>query len=70
MKAKYVAATSDTQTAVWLQMLLKELVVPVKGPSLMLDNNQGVNILICEYINHLHMKHIDICHHFIWEHVE
>ena len=70
MEAKYIAATSATQTAIWLCMLLRKLEVPMSGTMLLLNDKQSANTLTWEYVNHSRVKHINIYHHFIHEHVE
>ena len=70
MEAKYIAATSATQTAIWLCMLLRKLEVPMPGTMLLLNDKQSANTLTWEYVNHSRVKYINVYHYFIHKHVE
>ena len=69
-EAEYVALPACTQEVKFISMLLGEI-TRVKNPSFIYEDNQGAIFLannsrqvgICT-------KHIDICHHFLWDMVE
>ena len=67
-EAEYVALTSATQEAVWLTRLLADLKAVLRGPIvLLLEDNRGA-IAIAKILLHMpRLKHIDIRYHYTLE---
>jgi len=70
-KAEYVAAFEACKEAIWLRTLLNAIGhQPLKNPTTILcDNNAAIN-LSEDPLLHDCVKHIDIKHHFLCEHVQ
>jgi hypothetical protein len=68
-EAEYMAASNATKEAIWLQTLLKDLGFPPITATTIHVDNQACIALARNPVAHSHAKHIDICHHFICEHV-
>ena len=64
-ESKYVAATHATKEALWLRHLIGEMFRPLTQPTTLFGNNQSAIALTLYGSYHAHMKHIDICYHFI-----
>ena len=65
-----MAATNIMKEAIWLQVLLEDLGYLQVNTTIIHANNQDCIALACNSVTHTHTKHINICHHFICEHVE
>ncbi len=42
----------------------------ISSPTTLFINNHGAQLLAKNPMNHNKTKHIDVCHHFIWECIE
>jgi len=69
-EAEYLALTAAGKQAVWLQLLLSELEVPQKYPTLLYCDNQGAIALVRNPVHHSRTKHIEVRHHKIREWVD
>lgn len=67
-EAEYMALSSATQEAVWLQKLHAELVA--YKPLQIFCDNRGAICLTTSDVFHPRTKHIDIRHHFVRERVD
>ena len=70
VEAEYIASASAMKEAVWLHTLLEELDFPQITATIINADNQGCIVLAHNPVGHSRAKHIDIWHHFIWEHIE
>ena len=68
-EAEYVALSSATQESVWMGRLNTELGNPLKGPVVILEDNQSTIAMARNPQFHGRAKHIDIRHHFVRERV-
>ena len=69
MEAEYYAMTHAFKEALWLCTFLEILKFPVPHPFPILSDNQTACSLLNSPVVSAHSKHIDICHHFIHNHV-
>ena len=69
-EAEYMALSSATQECLWLRSLLKELGYRQSGPTTIYSDNLGAISLSSDAVLHQRVKHIDIRHHFIRDHVD
>lgn len=69
VKAEYMASANATKEAIWLHTLLADLGFPQTTSTLIRADNQGCIMLARNSVVHSRAKHIDICHHFVCEHV-
>ena len=69
-EAEYMALSAATQECLWLRTILSELGFPQREPTLIHSDNQGAISLSSDSVLHQRVKHIDIRHHFIRDHVE
>jgi len=67
IEAEYMVVMKE---AIWLWVLLEDLRYPQINATIIHTDNQGCIALARNPITHTHAKHIDICHHFIYEHVK
>ena len=67
-EAKYIADASCYAQLLWMRQTLKDYGVTCDKVPLLCDNESAINIAY-NLVQHTRMKHIDICHHFIHEHV-
>ena len=65
MEAKYMAVTTVTCEAIWLQQLVSELRIDTIGPTPIHVDNRTAIELTKDSKFHTHAKHIDIKHHYI-----
>jgi len=65
IKAKYIAITHAAKEALWLCSLIFQLFDIVLDSTTLFSNNQSAIQLTKDHQYHMHMKHIDICFHFI-----
>ena len=70
VEAEYIASANATKEAIWLRTLLNELDFPQTTATIIHADNQGCIALAGNPVSHSRAKHIDICHHFICEHIE
>ena len=70
VETEYVASANATREAMWLHILLTELDFPPTTTTIIFADNQGCIALASNLVLHSQVKHINIQHHFIWEHVE
>ena len=69
-EAEYVAAFEACKEAIWLRTLLGAIgYQPQKPTNILCDNNAAIN-LSEDPLLHDRVKHIDIKHHFLQEHVQ
>lgn len=64
-EAEYVAASTASREAIWLENLLKALAEDIKLPIHMYVDNQSVLKLIKNPVIHPRTKHIDVKYHFV-----
>ena len=69
-EAEYYTMTHAFKEALWLQTFLHVLKFPVPQPFPILSNNQAACSLSNSPAIPVHSKHINICHHFICDHVQ
>jgi len=67
-EAEYIAAGSCCAQILWLKQQLVDFGLQISKVSLMCDNTSAIN-LTKNQIQHSRTKHIEICHHFIRDHV-
>ena len=65
VEPEYIASVNATKEAIWLRTLLKELDFPQVTATIIHADNQECIALANNPVSHSHVKHIDICHHFI-----
>jgi hypothetical protein len=59
-EAEYVSASSASQEILWMQNLLTEIGVEVKGPSPLMVNNQSALHVLKNPEHHGRIKHINV----------
>jgi transposase InsO family protein len=64
-EAEYIAAATASQEMIWLRQLLSDLQVPIIGPTVMYEDNQGCIKLACNEKSSARTKHIDVRHHHL-----
>jgi len=69
MEAKYMALAKATCEAIWLRKLSSELGIPTNSPITIFIDNQSAMRFAENPVFHARSKHIDICHHFVREHL-
>ena len=69
-EAEYIALSEATQEAIWLQRLLTDIGVPLKGPTVIHEDNQGAFAIARNPVAHARTKHIDIRYHFVREGIQ
>ena len=69
-EVEYIAFSSATQEAVWLNRLLTDIKVPPQRLILIKEDNQGNIFVVTNPISHNRTKHIDIKFHYIREALE
>ena len=67
-EAEYVAGASACTQLLWMRQTLKEYGVTCDKVPLLCDNESAIKIAY-NPVQHTRMKHIEICHHFIRDHV-
>jgi hypothetical protein len=67
-ESKYVATESCCEQLLWMRQTLKDYVVIFDKVPLLCDNESAIKIAH-NPVQHNKMKHIEIHHHFIWDHV-
>ena len=69
-EAEYMALSAATQECLWLRTILSELGYSQQEPTFIYSDNLGAISLTSDSVLHQRVKHIDIRHHFIRDHVE
>jgi len=69
-KAEYIAADHVVKEAMWLCSLLSLIGYPQCTSTLIRCNNMGTILLTQNPVFHSHTKHIDVKHHYVWDHIE
>ena len=69
-EAEYVVLSLATQEVVWPRKLLTDLRVTLPGPTVLVEDNQGVIAIMKNPVGHTRTKHIDIHYHYILEAVQ
>ena len=65
MHAEYMAATHAAKEAVWFRRLIGDVFQTLTKPTTLYGDNQSAIALAHGGQYHAHMKHINICYHFI-----
>ena len=68
-EAEYMALSTASQEAIWLQTLLSDFGQPHHGSIPIFEDNQGAIKLTLGTKDHSRTKHIDVRYHFIRDHV-
>ncbi len=69
-EAEYIALSSASQEAVWLQRLLTDIGEDYTKPMTIMEDNQGAIAIAKNPVGHKRTKHIDIRYHFVREQVQ
>ena len=69
-EAEYIALGKAGHEVIWLRQFLHEVRFLKNTPTVILCDNNGAKSLSSDPTHHSCSKHIDVCHHFIREHVE
>src|SRR5882724_2151220 len=69
-EAEYVAVDHAAKEVMWLWSLLSLIGHPQRIPTLIHCDNMGAISLIRNPVFHSCTKHIDVKHHYVWNHVE
>ena len=69
-EAEYIALSAATREAIWLRRLLTDIGVPLKGPTVIHEDNQGAIAIARNPVSHARTKHIDIRYHFVCEGIQ
>jgi len=64
-EAEYIAASYASKELLWFRQLLKDMNIPMKGPTIIHEDNQGCIRLIESDRCGGRTKHIDVCYHQI-----
>jgi hypothetical protein len=67
MKDEYKAIADATVKVIWIQVLLRELGIPLPRPPSLWCNNFGATYLTANPIFHGRMKHVEVDYHFVHE---
>ena len=65
MEAKYMAVTAVTCKAIWLQQLISEPGIDTVSPTPIHIDNRAAIKLTKDSKFHIHVKHINIKHHYV-----
>ena len=69
-EAEYIALSAATREAIWLRRLLTDIGVPLKGPTVIHEDNQGAIAIARNPVAHARTKHINIRYHFVREGIQ
>jgi hypothetical protein len=64
-EAKYIAMSSTSTQAIWMEILFEDLGMKVNKPIKVYCDNQSTISMTKNHVFHNRSKHIDIQHHFI-----
>ena len=64
-EAEYIAATHAAKKIIWLQCFIGEVFRPLAELTTLYSNSQTAITLTCDRNYYAHMKHIDVCYHYI-----
>jgi len=67
-EAEYIAAESWCAQILWIKQQLEDLGLKINKVPLLCENTSAIN-LTKNHIQHSRTKHIEICYHFIRDHV-
>ena len=67
VEAEYVAMSRCAQQMVWMQTWLDEVEIEHATPGVIKGDSRGAIALAKTTKEHGKVKHIDICHHYLWE---
>jgi len=67
-EAEYIAAGSCCAQTIWLKHQLSDFGLNLSKITLLCDNTSAIN-LTKNAVQHSRTKHIEICHHFIRDHI-
>jgi hypothetical protein len=65
IESEYVTAMHSMKEALWLHSLLSKVFRGFKKVMVLFRDNQATIALACNHQYHTHMKHIDMCYHWI-----
>lgn len=68
-EAEYYVIAHGMKEALWMRLFLSSIHFPVPKPFPLVCNNQGVYCLADSNSSSSHSKHINICYHFIYDHI-
>ena len=69
-KAEYMAMTHTGKEVTFLKHTFSDVGIPTPFPVHLLINNQSAIALVENPIFHARSRHIEVCHHWIWEKVK
>lgn len=69
-EAEYMAMSRAAQQLQWMYASLSEMGMPQPRPACLFADNTGAIALSTNSWHNARVKHIDVCHHFIWELVD
>ncbi|GKB14801.1 ribonuclease H-like domain-containing protein [Tanacetum coccineum] len=69
IEAEYVSARKACQQELWMKQALTDYDIQLEDVPIMCDN-KGVIDLSKNPVQHSRTKHIEICHHFLWDNVQ
>ncbi len=64
-EGEYVSVSVAAQEATWLRRLLADLKAISVGPTLLMEDNQGIIAMAKNLVSHARTKHIDIRYHYL-----
>lgn len=68
--AEYMVISHAIQQLQWMFASIAEISSPQEWPTCLFANNSGAIALTENTRNNTWVKHVDVWHHYIWEHVE
>jgi hypothetical protein len=66
-ESKYISASSCCVQILWMKATLNDFGIKFKKMPLLCDNESAIK-LTNNLVQHARTKHIDVRHHFIWDH--
>ena len=64
-EAEYMSLTEASKEAIYIRRFMSEIGLPIKGATLIHNDNQAAQKLARNHVFHSRSKHIDIRHHFV-----
>jgi hypothetical protein len=64
---EYISGAHTAKEAIWLRQLLSKLGLDTSSPTVLHIDNQSTIAIAKNPEFHNHTKHIDVCHHFLWQ---